>query len=379
MSGLKAARRARGWSQARLVHEIWQRRAIGGLKTATKASLTTYVSEWENNKRPIGEEYRRILRSIFGLTDSELFASPAEAHEALDVAYSELAQRIDESKSIDLSMVGTLTEQTELFRSVDRQMGAASLGDPMRAHIATLENALAYAVLPSARKPVAKALSSAATLAGWQALDVGAVDRAWRDYELARRAAGEAQSPALIAHAMGEQAYVLVDAGKPELSFELIGEAIAIAQGKAPDRLLSWLYAAKSQFAAILSRSADSHRALELAEKALPAGLEMRDSEVPGVFLNGAHLTRWRGNVLALLGDDGAVDALNTALEGMDGTFTRAEGSLRIDLAQAYLAKGKLGDAEDQARRARALASRTGSLRNRRRLDRLMLEISASG
>lgn len=349
-----------------------------GLSTATRASLKVYVSEWENGRRSVGAEYRSVLRSIFGLTDAELFEpAPELGSSELDDAYSALAARIDSFKSVDIGMVSTLEQQTELFRSMDRQIGAPAIAEQMRSHIQTLENALAYTVLPSARKPVAKALSGAATLAGWQALDVGAVDRAWRQYELARRAAVEAESPALIAHAMGEQAYVLVDAGKPELAHQLIGEAVALAKNKAPARLVSWLYSAAAEIAANVGKISESHAALERAAALLPDGQEMRDQEVPGVFLNQTHLTRWRGNVHAIMGEPSAVDELHAALAEMDGTFTRAEAGLRIDLAQAHLARGELGEAEHQARQARALANRTGSLRNRRRLDRLILRLAS--
>lgn len=374
---LRAARKARGWTQSRLMVEIEKRRPIMGLPPVSRASLKTYVSEWENGRRTIGEDDRRVLRSIYGLTDQELFGEQAEASGVLDTAYSELSQRIEESKSVDLGMVSTLAGQTELFRSWDRQMGAPSLADQLSAHISTLEDALAYTVLPSARRPVARVLSGAATLAGWQALDVGGVDRAWRHYELARRAAAEAQSPALMAHAMGEQAYVLVDAGKPDLAFELIREAVSSAQGSAPERVIAWLCAAEAEMAAILGQPDASHAALDRAAASLPSGNDMRDPEVPGIFLNATHLTRWRGNVRTLLGETDAVGDLCAALESMDGTFTRAEGALRIDLAQGYLACGNLSEAREQARLARSLASRTGSLRNRRRLDRLALRISS--
>lgn len=376
-SQLSGARKARGWTQARLVLEIEKRRPVMGLAPIRRASLKTYVSEWENGRRAIGEDDRRVLRAIFGLTDEELFGGVAGAHSVLDAAYVELAQRIEESKSVDLSMIKTLSGQTELFRTWDRKMGAPSLADQLSGHVTTLENALTYTVLRSARRPVARVLSSAATLAGWQALDVGGVDRAWRHYELARRAATEAESPALMAHAMGEQAYVLVDAGKHELAYELICEAVGSAQGKAPNRVLAWLCAAEAEIAAILRRHDASHNALERAALNLPAGEEMRDQEVPGVFLNGTHLTRWRGNVRTLLGEPEAIDELNTALTAMDDTFTRAQSSLRIDLAQGYLAQEKLSEAREQARLARSLANRTGSLRNRRRLDRLVLQISS--
>ncbi len=89
------------------------------------------------------------------------------------------------------------------------------------------------------------------------------------------------------------------------------------------------------------------------------------------IFLNGAHLARWRGNVLALLGDDEAVTSLYGALEVVDPSFVRAQAGLHVDLVQAHLARAEYDDANTHLRQARLLASRTGSVRQRRRVDLL--------
>jgi hypothetical protein len=51
-----------------------------------------------------------------------------------------------------------------------------------------------------------RVLVEASTLAGWQALDRAALGQAWTHYERAKAAAREADSPALLAHAIAEQA-----------------------------------------------------------------------------------------------------------------------------------------------------------------------------
>jgi hypothetical protein len=59
------------------------------------------------------------------------------------------------------------------------------------------------------------------------------------------------------------------------------------------------------------------------------------------------------------------------ALATMDATFIRAEAGLRCDLAEAMLLAGERDHAALHARRARELALRVGSLRQRRRIERL--------
>lgn len=370
-SGLRTARKARGWSQERLIREIEQYARRNLTDVASTASLRVYVSEWENGRRPISDRYAAILRNLLGVTDMELRGVSQKL--ALPVAdgYDDLLSRIDSASSVSESMVKAFNDQTELLRSMDRERGAAGLVDQMTGHLSALEDALNFAVLPSARRPVALALAGASTLAAWQAMDSGAVERAWRHYELAKRAARDAEAPLYLAHAMGEQAYVLADAGRAALGVDLIRDAQRTLGRAGSPRLRAWLYAAEAELCAHAGMEDDCKRALEAAMAAIPPGPEDRDPDMLSIFLNGAHLTRWRGNVLGLLGDEEAVTSLYSALDVMDPTFVRARAGLHADLAQAHVARAEHDEAHTHLRQARLLASRTGSVRQRRRVDLL--------
>ncbi|WP_344605150.1 XRE family transcriptional regulator [Streptomyces glaucus] len=330
-----------------------------------------YVSEWENGRRPISDRYAGILRNLLGVTDAELRGVVEPVSPLAADGYDDLLSRIDSASSVSASMVKTFNDQTELLRMMDRQMGAAGLVDQMTGHLAALEDALNFAVLPAARRPVALALAGASTLAAWQAIDSGAIERAWRHYELAKRAARDAEAPMYLAHAMGEQAYVLSDAGRPALAVQLVRDAQRCLGQSGSARLRSWLFAAEAELCAHAGLVDDCKRALDAAMDAIPPGPEDRDPDMLSIFLNGAHLARWRGNVLGLLGEDEAVTSLYGALEVMDPTFVRARAGLHADLAQAHLARAEYDDANTHLRQARLLASRTGSVRQRRRVDRL--------
>ncbi|WP_338683403.1 helix-turn-helix transcriptional regulator [Streptomyces acidiscabies] len=370
-SGLKNARTARGWSQERLIREVeqWARHHL--VDVASTASLRVYVSEWENGKRALSDRYAEILRNILGATDAELRGvTVATAMPAAD-GYDDLLSRIDAAGSVGDSMVGAFEAQTELLRTMDRQMGAAGLVDQMTGHLAALEDALNFAVLPSARRPVALALAGASTLAAWQAVDSGAVERAWRHYELAKRAARDAEAPMYLAHAMGEQAFVLCEAGRPALGVELVREAQRTLGRDGSPRLWAWLYATEAELCAHAEMADDSRRALEAATERIPDGVDARDPDMLSIFLNGSHLTRWRGNILAFLGDVDALASLYDAAKDMDPTFVRARAGVHTDLAQAHVARAEYDDARKHLQQARMLASRTGSVRQRRRVDLL--------
>lgn len=364
---LLAARKRRGWSQNRLIYEIELYARQHALAIATTASLRVYVSEWENGKRAVSEPYTSVLRALFGLTDAELFGRQATSPTA--DGYAELVTHIESAHSIGVSVVATFLDQTELFRTLDRQMGASQLVDSMDRHLTTLSDALTFAVLPAARTPVAEALAGAATLAAWQALDVAAADRAWRRYELAKQAAREAGQPKFLAHAIGEQAYVLADAGRADLATQLADEALGIKP--VPPRLKAWLFSARAEFQALAGEPDECRRSLDMAAQVFPSNELLRDPEIPSIFLTEGHLTRWRGHALVLAGDERAVSDLHSAIETMDTTFTRAQAGLHCDLAQAHLVRGEYDDAMRQIRLARTLANRTGSIRHLRRIERL--------
>lgn len=366
---LRDARAAHGWSQSRLVREIELYAQKHGLNVASTSSLRVYVSEWENGRRTVSSDYAAILRALLGWTDDELFGT-RDTHTSVD-GYDELVQRIDSAHAVSGSMVDTFLTQTEILRTQDRQLGAGRLLDQMKFHLKTLEDALTFAVLPEARRPVAQALAGAATLAAWQALDVGAADRAWRHYELGKRAALEAGDVLYQAHATGEQAYVLSDAGKHDLAVTLIREAQRIGGRQISPRLRAWLLSAEAELCALAGDETSSKMALEKAATALPDTSDVRDPDLASIFLNSAHLARWQSHTEALLGEGHAVESVYDVLADMDPTFTRARAGLHCDLAHAHLIRGEHGDAQQQIKAARLIANRTGSVRFRRRIARL--------
>jgi hypothetical protein len=115
-------------------------------------------------------------------------------------------------------------------------------------------------------------------------------------------------------------------------------------------------------------------RTMDAAAGTLPA--ESNDPTMPYLALNLVHLARWRGSVLAVLGDGQAIDDLNRALDGMgQSTFTRAEAGLRADLAGALIARGDTAEARMHIEHARKLVDIAGSTRQRRRVEQLATKL----
>jgi transcriptional regulator with XRE-family HTH domain len=368
---LKAARQARQMSQAQVIYELEKRARAAGVYVASGDGLKTTLSRFENGHREVSEPYRSLFRAIYGMTDDELFA-PAAVVEVVDAEYLALARRIEEARTVTVETAVMLSHETHRLRTLDCSVGGASLVDRMNAHLKTIQDALSHVILPSIRRPLAAVLADTAALAAWQALDVGAINRAWRHHETARYAALEARDPVLLTHAMAQQAFVLVDVGDVAAARSLVVEARLEAGTAVPTRFRAWLAAAEGEINAAAGLASETDRSFDAAQHLIPGGPYAVEDDMPFIVLNHAQLSRWRGNAFAQLGSAAAIDDLRVALEGEATVSHRAAASLRCDLALALARAGELDEARLHAIEARRLARTAGSVRQRKRIEKLI-------
>ncbi|MEW1545301.1 hypothetical protein [Streptomyces tsukubensis] len=372
MTALTEAFAATGWKKARLIYEL-RRAAIARrvALTASDESLDRMIREWHAGRRPLVGEYLTLFCDVYGCSPAELGCLPddeppeEEQEEALA-----LARELFAATNADLELVQLFVAQTENLRQMDRRLGAKALLPQSRAHIEQMENLLRHGVSPGTRQSIAGALTEAAALGGWQALDLGHYREAWRLHEVAKSAAREAENSALLAHATAQQAYVLLDLDQPAHALELMQSAHSTVRQKLPGLMRTWLHAAEAEAQAAVGNAAACLAAFDAADAALPN--DPNDPDMPFLFLAGPHLARWRGNCLARLGLSEAIEDLTRALNTMEPGFNRAEAGLRCDLATALTIRGDVEAAKQQAERAERLAALTGSARQRRRIARLV-------
>lgn len=286
---------------------------------------------------------------------------------------SDLLQRITAAKGIDATVIRVLQGETDAIRLLDRRMGAPSVAAKLEAHITHLEASLSYSLRPGNRQQLAAVLADASALAGWQAIDMGRLPRAWTHFERATRTAREAADNCLLAFSAGEQAYVLLDLKQPTEALSMVQAAYAETRAAVPHQIRGWLLAAQAEMAAAAGQETECRRALDLAAREVAHGPSGDD--LPYLALNETHLARWRGNCLVTFGDPEVADELGVVLDAMDGSFTRAEAGLRCDMAAALYVRGEREEARLHLARAGELAQLTGSARQRRRIRDLTARI----
>ena len=350
---------ARGWS-------------VGALSDATR--LDEYpIREIIKGKREV-TKYEVIERIVVGLGIERhmcgIGVAPTEPVESPEPSTA-LTDWLSRARSVDGGGLQLLAEETDHLRRVDRLLGAAVADRQLTGHMETLTSLRDFSLRPAVRERLSDLICDAAALAGWVALDLGDVDRAWRYHEAAKAAGRETGSTATLAHALAQQAYVLIDIGRRDDARELAGYALTVAGRAASPVLTSWLTAVVGELAAVDGDAAAAHAQFDTAMRLLPA--DAADPALPYIMLDEYHLARWRGTASARLGDAAAIAALEYALSGMDATFIRARAQLHVELAYSLLAAGQRSEAAAQVVDARALASQVGSVRQRRRVRQLEL------
>ncbi len=313
LTSLQTVRRQLGYTAAQVIDLLARRAETLNLPIATMTSLKTKLSRWENGKEQPSQIYRRLFREIYGRTNPEL-GFPDEPED--DPEAAELRSRLGIARTVDAQTVDIFLHQVNQIRQIDRRFGAITQLDQLRIQIEQVHQLLSYRAGPQ-RSALAGVLVEACTLAGWQALDRAALGQAWSHYERAKAAAREADSPALLAHATAEQAFVLIDLDETTAAIDQLAHARNIAHGATAPLLCAWLAAAHGEVLAAGGQADDAQRAFDIANALIPA--DPLDPALP--FLADAHLDRWRGHALARVGAPEAIDQLTSALARLPADF----------------------------------------------------------
>ena len=361
--------RDRGWTRTRLIHALRSAAQRRGDVLPADDSLRRMVRQWVSRTRQPSTLYASLLSDVFGVPFGRP-TPPVTGQE--ESTRAELDERLARAAAVDRDVVALLEDQTQCLRGLDRRIGATQLHAQSLAHVEQMAGLLPYAVGSGPRAQLAAAVAQAASLAGWQALDMGLEREAWLLHEQARCAARESEDPATLAHVTAQQACVLIDIDRVDEASRVVERAMAAAGSRIPGLLGAWLSALYAETRAAAGDELRTRRALERAD----ALLTRNDGDgLPFLFLDETHLARWRGHCLGRLGEEEAIAFLTLAAQTLDPSFVRAGAGLHCDLAAALAATGQLDAAEAEARRAQALARLTTSIRQQRRVQQISASI----
>lgn len=334
----------------------------------TRDSLKRMFAYWEKGERPVTRAtHQRAFCEIYEAPPDVLGFTNASAFDDDGLSAATTAIESFRLFHVDHELVELFERQTQNLRMLDRRLGAEALAVQARAHVDQVAQAFRRSVA-GPRDSLATCLAEAAALVGWQALDRLDHGEAWDLHDLARSAAREAGDVTVLAHVSAQQSCVLLDAGQPDLALRLASRATRVARGKVPALLEAWLMANEAEALAASGEISGTLRKLEVAERLLG---NADGDDLPYLMLTPEHLARWRGSCLARLGHAEAIESLSVAL-GAANDSVRATTGLHADLALAYQQAEHLETAREHAMIATAMAQRFGSVRQRRRLRKIL-------
>jgi tetratricopeptide (TPR) repeat protein len=406
-ANLRAALEDKGWSYTRLIAEMRRVAARERVTLPTTRSLVVMLSRWCNDQERPSEFYQSILSralgcspAVLGFVDSrepsrssaapsrfvadgiaawgQLLGAAGANSTALSTAellagaswqgpHREPSADTMASGKVGLELLDTLDAMTEGYRRLDRQLGAASVFDDSTHHLQRITRLKDASMATEHRRRLAAAAGEVASLAAWQALDLGRPGAAWSYYCLATRAAREGGQRELHAYIVAETSYVLLFGGQVREALSLVKRARHLARGTRP-RLRAWLAAAHAEASAIAGNAGDTLRALDQADEAFQ---QVQPGSGPRwlSYFDQAHLVRWKGHCLVLVGQpDTALAVLQEALDSVDASFVRARAGALVDLATLHLRQGEVDATCSALAEAFRLARETQSTKNQRRI-----------
>ena len=203
-------------------------------------------------------------RVLLGLTPRQVTASPRRSSMVPSSGQDAgLLRQITAARRIDGTVIRVLQGETDNIRLLDRRLGAPAVAAKLEAHIGHIDTCLRYSLRPGNRQQLARALADASALAGWQAIDMSRLPRAWAHFERATAAAREAGDKCLLAFAAGEQAYVLLDLHRPAEALAMVRAAYEETRAAIPHQIRSWLHAAEGEMAAAAGQESACRHALD--------------------------------------------------------------------------------------------------------------------
>jgi tetratricopeptide (TPR) repeat protein len=405
---LRAALEDKGWSYTRLIAEMRRVAARERVTLPTTRSLVVMLSRWCNDQERPSAFYQSILSkalgcspAVLGFVDApEPLLSKAPPNGFVEdgiAAWGRLLGGTDANSAalstaellsgaswrrpppqpsagstlvagkVDAKLLDTLDAMTEGYRRLDRQLGAASVFDDSTHHLQRITRLKDASMATEHRRRLATAAGEVASLAAWQALDLGRPGAAWSYYCLATRAAREAGHRELHAYVVAEMSYVLLFGGQVREALSLVRRARHLARGTTP-RLRAWLAAAHAEASAIAGKAADALRALDQADEVFQL-VEPGSGPRWLSYFDRAHLVRWKGHCLVLVGQpETALAVLQEALDSVDVSFVRARAGALVDLATLHLRQGEVDATCIVLGQAFRLAHETQSTKNQRRI-----------
>lgn len=226
---LRQARNARGWSSARLRHQLRQVAESRGLHLASDNGLRIMLSRWENGHSRPDAMYRMLLQEVFDLPAAALglerSGSDAESIDLLPLV-SHAARRVETPAAVLDYFANQLREHTQL----DNIAGPSYIISTATSQLAQLEQ-----LTERGNPTVARLTARYAEFVGWLLQDSGEPRRALECTSRAIDYATLAGDTELATYSSMRKSNILSGLGQHQLAAATARSALAVATSDFPE------------------------------------------------------------------------------------------------------------------------------------------------
>jgi transcriptional regulator with XRE-family HTH domain len=273
-------------------------------------------------------------------------------------------------------MVEGFEALTNTYRQADYRSGSRSVSADVTGHLRRMLEVSDRATSKATHRRLMEAIGDAAQLSGWLAIDAQNYHQALGRCRLGLSIAEKINDRALHAYTLGVISYIHLHAGDGSSALRVLDTAKSLAARDVPPAVTSWIYEAIGEAHGLRGEPQSGGKALATAERRFD-GVTVDNTPVWLTFFNSeCHAARLKGRCLMrLYQPQQAVNALHEALTLLPATFVRERSGTLIDLAHVHIQLHQIEEACHVATQADALARRTRSERNRRRLRQLLVDL----
>ncbi|WP_250403902.1 helix-turn-helix domain-containing protein [Streptomyces cellostaticus] len=327
-ANIKRLREQRGWSQARLAHEVCQAAGVIGDPVGRQE-----ISRWETGKRT-PREWLPFLAAALGVPVDALREPQNPAEPPLPTLADFLPEEDPLSPleartgRIGVSTVDDLQQRVHGLRLADDVLAGGdlirpALRDLRRAVKLYRENTYGSEV----GRQLLRQIGELAQIAGWIASDAGQHEEAERIYRLGLSAARQAEDHTLAGNIAGSLAYQLSNTGRESEGLTLAQAAFRDAEAEAPPKARA-LYLDRVAWAHTkvggVENGQQAMRALGEAGQALSEDSPGTESPAYLYWVDAGELRVMESRVYTELHRPlRAVPLLREVLSGYDATHTR--------------------------------------------------------
>lgn len=358
MNRLRELRQARGWSQPRLIVALEQQAKLDNVSLgATRASLKTRISMWENDRSAPDETYRSLLSHALGVTEDELGIDQPEEPSTLTVPAQSIAVP---SMAVTPEVVGFLRNTFDQYVQADRLLGPRAVMGLVSEQCKLIEN-LVDAASGSIRPEILNMGARFFEFGGWLAQDSGDFETAatWsaRALDMAYEAGND---PWFISYIFMRRSNVATESGDRSRGVGLAQAALRDGAHLGP-RLNALIL---RQQAGALALAGDEHGSARAIDEALTSVMAGGEAEPHAGYCSPSYVQMEGANAWSRLGrPDKAVELLTDALDAWPEGNQRDKGMGIARLATAQAMGGDVDAACAAARQAAGVVQAAPSAR----------------